>query len=105
MKEFQKLDTGKTGILSSEDLIAAMNKKGMQMSGEEIQKIINNIDDNGNGMINYSEFLAATISIKKFMTEEKLWMMFKHFDTDDSNFISHASIGNAMSKLGKSVTP
>ena len=65
-----------------------MNKKGINVSPKEVQKIIQNIDDTGNGMINYSEFLAASIPIKKFMTEEKLMHMFKHFVEEDANFIS-----------------
>jgi calcium-dependent protein kinase len=50
------------------------------------------VDHHGNGKINYSEFLAATVSVKDFMTEEKLWMIFKHFDIDDTNYISRTNI-------------
>ena len=38
------------------------------------------------------------------MTEEKLWMIFKHFDVDDTNFISRENIVKAMEKLGKEIT-
>ena len=65
-----------------------MEHKKVKLSEKDIEDIIFEIDDNGNGKINYSEFLAATVSLKQFMTEEKLWMMFKHFDVDDNNFIS-----------------
>lgn len=44
------------------------------------------------------------MEIKQFMTEEKLWMMFKHFDVDDTNFISMENIMKAMGKMGKVVT-
>ena len=104
IKQFRVMDTNNTGQLSAENLITAMNKRGMKMSPEEVQKIIHNIDDTGNGMINYSEFLAASIPIKKFMTEEKLWLMFRHFDVEDTKFISQDTIGRAMNKLGKSMT-
>ena len=65
-----------------------MEHTKVKLSQQDIEDIILEIDDNGNGKINYSEFLAATVSLKQFMTEEKLWMMFKHFDVDDNNFIS-----------------
>ena len=65
-----------------------MEHKKVKLSEKDIEDIIFEIDDNGNGKINYSEFLAATVSLKQFMTEEKLWMMFKHFDVDDNNYIS-----------------
>ena len=62
------------------------------------------VDHHGNGKINYSEFLAATISVKDFITEEKLWMIFKHFDVDDTNYISKDNIEQAMQKLGKQIS-
>ena len=55
-------------------------------------------------MINYSEFLTATLDYKHLVTEEKLWMMFKTFDTHDKNFITTRDISLAMSKLGKQMT-
>jgi calcium-dependent protein kinase len=38
------------------------------------------------------------------MTEEKMWMMFKHFDVDDTDYISKDNITEAMAKLGKVIT-
>ena len=60
------------------------------------------MDLNGNQKINYSEFLTATVEVNKLMTDEKLWMMFKHFDVDDKDFITTDNISMTMSKMGKS---
>jgi calcium-dependent protein kinase len=46
------------------------------------------VDYEGNGSINYTEFLSATVSVKSVLTYEKLWALFKHFDTDDSGTIT-----------------
>lgn len=46
------------------------------------------LDEGGDKKINYSEFLAATISVKKILTEEKLMAIFKQFDTDGSGKIT-----------------
>ena len=54
----------------------------------EIKQIIANVDYAGNGKINYSEFLAATIELKSVLTYDKLWALFKYFDTDDSGIIT-----------------
>jgi len=35
------------------------------------------------------------------MTEEKMWMIFKHFDVDDTDYISPENIKEAMKQLGK----
>ena len=41
-------------------------------SDQEVQEIIEQMDYNNNGQINYSEFLAATIDVHNFLTESRL---------------------------------
>lgn len=38
---------------------------------------------NKNDIINYSEFIAATIDLKKFLTLDKLQATFNFFDKDN----------------------
>lgn len=47
------------------------------MNEDDIAKIFDEVDFNGEKKINYTEFLAATISVKKILTEEKLRAIFK----------------------------
>ena len=54
-------------------------------------------------MINYSEFLSATIQVKSILTEERLVAIFKQFDTDACGKITAQNIVNAMEKLGHKV--
>lgn len=51
-----------------------------------------NLDYAGNGKINYSEFLVATIEIKKVLTFDRLWALFQYFDTDNSGYITPANL-------------
>ena len=46
------------------------------MPKEEIDRIIKELDYDGNEMINYSEFIAATLSVKKILTHERLDALF-----------------------------
>jgi len=55
----------------------------------------------GNGKINYSEFIAATLSQRIYMNEERLWIAFKYFDIDNSGFITADNLMEAMKKVGK----
>ena len=57
----------------------------------------------GNNKINYTEFLAATISVQTILTDEKLLAIFKQFDTDSSGFITRDNIVAAMNKLGQHI--
>ena len=47
--------------------------------------IIDNLDYARNQKINYSEFIAATINVSEFLTDEKLEAIFKTFDDYFSN--------------------
>ena len=48
--------------------------------------------------------MAATISVKKILTNERLLAMFKQFDTDNSGYITPEDIVEAMQKLGHKIT-
>lgn len=58
------------------------------------------MDYDGDGQINYSEFLAATIDTKRFLTESKLKSVFSIFNTDGTGDISANDMVVAFYKLG-----
>jgi Ca2+-binding EF-hand superfamily protein len=65
--------------------------------------MISQMDYHNNKMINYSEFLAATIDIQHFLTDSRLAAVFNQFDTDSSGKITEENICLAMQKLGKEI--
>lgn len=65
--------------------------------------ILKEIDYQGNGKINYSEFLSATLDIQNFLTDTKLLSVFNVFDTDHSGFITAENMRFAFQKLGQIV--
>ena len=42
------------------------------MSDQEISQIVKELDFAGNNKINFSEFIAATIDLDQFLTDDKL---------------------------------
>lgn len=50
--------------------------------------VVAQADFDGNGLIDYGEFLAATIHLNKIEREETLFAAFSHFDKDKSGFIT-----------------
>jgi Ca2+-binding EF-hand superfamily protein len=50
------------------------------MTSDEIQQIFKEIDSEGNGYINFTEFLGATSEI--IFNDSQLLTVFKQFDTD-----------------------
>ena len=56
-------------MITKEKLHEAMVNTGIQITLQEVDKIIREVDFKGNRKINYSEFLAATINAQEFLTE------------------------------------
>ena len=49
---------------------AAMNKMGNKLPEAELQQLMLNADVDGDGSINYEEFVAATVNLNKLEKEE-----------------------------------
>ncbi len=71
------------------------------MTRKEVEEIMMHVDYAGNGKMNYSEFISATIEVQRVLTEEKIWAIFKYFDTDDSGEITSQNLKEAFAKTGK----
>lgn len=92
-KAFRALDTQNTGTLLLDEVKEAFRGSGLQ--GQDLEDVFNKIDFNGDGEINYSEFLAATINKEKVVTESNLNFAFHHFDVDNSGFITAENLQEA----------
>lgn len=72
-----QIDKDGTGMITAFELKKALSEGGSSIPEDEVKNIIKEVDYQGNKTINYTEFLAATISVKKILTEEKLLAIFK----------------------------
>jgi len=84
-ESFHKLDLDGCGLIDSVELKSAMRSSSRELiRDEEVESIITEVDYFGYHKITYSEFLSATISIKKIMKydEKKIVAIFKQFDCD-----------------------
>ncbi len=50
--------------------------------------LLEEIDLKENGLINYSDFIASTIKIKRHLNHAKMRALFRHFDVDNSGYIT-----------------
>ena len=95
--EFHLLDLDKDGEISFMELLNAMHKQGIQITENQLFntfKLLHTSETNQDSTlsqvirnpskwnINYSEFIAAAINLKKYLNQERLWSIFMHFDTD-----------------------
>ncbi|CAI5508220.1 unnamed protein product [Closterium sp. Naga37s-1] len=85
---FEMMDTDRSGTITFEELKAGLQRIGANMQDSEVQELMDAADFDGNGMIDYGEFLAATMHLNKIEREETLFAAFSHFDKDSSGFIT-----------------
>ncbi|GKV38264.1 hypothetical protein SLEP1_g46190 [Rubroshorea leprosula] len=57
-------------------------------------------DVDGNGTIDYIEFITATMHRYKLERDEHLYKAFKHFDKDNSGYITKDELETAMKDYG-----
>ena len=103
-EQFKKFDKDGPGMIKAHELADVMRDQNLNMSTAQVDDLINEIDYHGNGMINYTEFLSATVSIQQFMTEDRLRAIFNQFDTNNNGYITEENIVLAMEKMGHSIS-
>ncbi len=71
----------------------------------ELQDIINEFDVDGNGVIDFDEFVPMMANfVQKNITEEELVESFRVFDKDHNGYITLPELESAMLNLGEKFT-
>ncbi|KAK3257063.1 calcium-dependent protein kinase [Cymbomonas tetramitiformis] len=101
---FQTLDNDGNGTVTAAELTEGLAKlqKEKGLGDAEVQSLLAACDMDGNGTLSYEEFLAATLHQHKFESRENLWKAFKHFDQDDSGYITKDELIIALKQHGSS---
>ncbi|MDR3547486.1 MAG: protein kinase [Candidatus Pacebacteria bacterium] len=95
---FIELDEDHTGLITCSDLKACLKNEGYDMTAEELESLTRRVNYNGDGYINYTDFLAATLSTKLFLTEEKMWSVFRTLDVGKKGCITEQDLKTALGK-------
>jgi calcium-dependent protein kinase len=102
-RQFRKLDLDGTGLIHAHEIKQYITENNVIISDREVEELIREIDYAGNGKINYSEFLAATIDCKQFFDDQKFRVVFSMFDLEGNNQITAREMHLAFQKLGQNV--
>jgi calcium-dependent protein kinase len=77
---FMALDDNGDGLLTVNEMKEGLSKAGLKEIPADLQQIMEEVDSDGSGVIDYTEFLAATLDKKTYMAEDVCWQAFRIFD-------------------------
>lgn len=89
---FTELDTNGDGLLTVEELRAGLEKAVVKDVPADLQSIMESIDCDGSGRIDYTEFLAATIDLRVLLQEDICWSAFRVMDKDNNGKVSKSEL-------------
>ncbi|XP_022720914.1 calcium-dependent protein kinase 3-like isoform X2 [Durio zibethinus] len=95
---FKSMDTDNSGTITFEELKAGLPRLGTKLSESEVRQLMEAADVNGNGTIDYIEFITATMHLNRMEREEHLYTAFQHFDKDNSGYITMEELEQALRK-------
>ena len=102
---FEIFDKDKDGYITTKELGDIMKNLGQTPSEAELQDMINEVDIDGNGTIDFKEFLGLMArKMRDADTEEELIEAFKVFDRDGNGLISGNELQHVMNSLGENIS-
>ncbi len=70
----------------------ALKDEKNQPSIKELAAVMESIDTDKNGRINYTEFLASCLDQAKLFTEEHIKSVFRMIDRDNNGFVERGEL-------------
>jgi len=91
---FLDMDTNYDGALSVEEIAEALQRIGMKENERDVtaKRLVETLDGDGNGVVDFSEFVVANIDYQLEAREQIGWKAFKVFDLDGSGFIERVEL-------------
>ncbi|KAH9736560.1 calcium-dependent protein kinase 13 [Citrus sinensis] len=107
---FKKIDSDNDGVVSTDELKAGLRNFGSQLAESEVQMLIEAfslpmdpthvVDTNGKGTLDYGEFLAVLLHLRRMANDEHLHKAFSYFDKDGNGYIEPNELRDALMEDG-----
>lgn len=102
---FSLFDQDGDGTITAVELGTIMQSLGQNPTQAELQDMINEVDADGNGSIDFPEFLTMMAKkMKDIDSVHEIKEAFRVFDKEGKGYISAAELRNVMTNLGEKLT-
>jgi len=102
---FRLFDKDGDGKITAKELGIVMRGLDQNPTETELSDMINEVDTDGNGMIDFQEFVVMMQKKKSSMNKgDELREAFKMFDKDGNGYISGEELRSVMKSLGEHLT-
>ena len=102
---FELFDKDKDGTITAKELANVMKSLNQDPTENELNEMIAEVDIDGNGQIDFEEFVCLMNKrSKETDTEEEVINAFKVFDKDGQGLISSSELYHIMTTLGDKLT-
>ena len=102
---FEMFDVNKDGSISKKELENILRSLNEDPEEEEIQQLLDEVDVDGNGEIDFEEFVALMGKRQKQIDlEAEIVNAFKVFDKEENNLISITELRHILSNLNDFMT-
>ncbi|XP_024443541.1 calcium-dependent protein kinase 32 isoform X2 [Populus trichocarpa] len=93
---FQLMDTGNKGKINIDELRVGLQKLGQQVPEIDLQILMEVGDADRDGYLDYGEFVAITVHLRKMGNDEHLRKAFEFFDQNQSGHIEIDELRDAL---------
>ena len=102
---FDLFDTDGSGAIDAKELKVAMRALGFEPKKDDIKRMIQELDVEGNGVIEFSAFLdLMTVKMAERDPREEMLKAFRLFDEDETGKISFKNLKRVAKELGENMS-